>query len=75
MIGFTHEAFERRIPAIDQHLEVAQLTLRQIDRLPVARQRANLGGPFFLDQQIHESAAMRRNEVVQTNSRRVLHRL
>ncbi len=60
-VGAAHEARERREPAVQDQLEVADLPRRQVPGRPVARGLADLGPPLRADDQIGQGAAVGAN--------------
>ena len=64
VVGARHETGERREPAAQQQLEVADLARRQVVRRPVARGGLQGPGAFVIDEQIDERPAVRGDEMV-----------
>ena len=60
VVGVRHEAAERRKGAGREHLEIAQLSRRQIPRGPLARCALDDRGAVRIDQQIDERSTVRR---------------
>ena len=71
VVAADHEAGERREPAVEQQLQVAQLARCEVMRRPVAGYGLQLGGPVRVDDRVDERPAMRRNQMV-GQSRRLL---
>ena len=63
VVGFVHEAGERREAAVAEHLEVADLARREVPGGPIARFGFGVGRLFAVEDEVNEFAAVRRDEM------------
>ena len=63
VVGLVHEAGEGREPAIEKHLEIADLTRGQIPGGKIAGGRFGVGRPLAVKNEVDEFAAVRRDEM------------
>jgi len=55
MVRGTEVAVEGRVGAVDQEFEIAELTWAEVDREPISRLFADLGGTFLTDHEVHQT--------------------
>ena len=65
MVFGAEVTIEGRVATIDQELEVAELPRAEIDRQPISRTLADLGGTIVIDHEVYQTRSVWADEMIQ----------